>query len=214
MCLPFLFLYLCVLLCLYLPLVQVGTQSGHVGLIPAWSTPPTPILLLTHTPCSTDTNISCIYLHKNTNTYHKAYISLPPPKNTHPVQCGLVCMCGWVMKKCVAIHCSWLPNQPDRPPFLFWHAIHCIVGPHKCAIHSMCIVEVYSMYSMFTNIFAYMQCILNMLHDWLECSDKSWQLRHTTNQPCHQIHTDLLHWKQRQSRNSSAQIGLHMHCWY
>ena len=88
MCLPFLFLYLCVLLSLYLPLVQVGTQSGHVGLIPAWSTPPTPILLLTHAQCSTDTNISCIYLHKNTNTYHKAYISLPPPKNTHPVQCG------------------------------------------------------------------------------------------------------------------------------
>ena len=48
-----------------------------------------------------------------------------------------------------------------------------------------------------------------MLYDWLECSDKSWQLRHTTNQPCHQIHTDALHWKQRQSRNSSAQIGLH-----
>ena len=116
-----------------------------------------------------------------------------------------VWMCGWVMKNCVAIYCSWLPNQPDRPPFLFWHAIHCIVGPHKCAIHSMCILAVYSMFAMFTN----MQCNLHMLHDWLECSDKSWQLRHTTNQPCHQIHTDALHWKQRQSRNSSAQIGLH-----
>ena len=98
MCLPFLFLYLCVLLCLCLPLVQVGTQSGHVGLIPAWSTPPTPILLLTHAQCSTDTNISCIYLHKNTNTYHKAYKSLPSPKNTHPVQCGLVCMCECVVE--------------------------------------------------------------------------------------------------------------------
>ena len=154
-----------------------------------------------------------LYLFTQKYKYISQGIHKCTPTNKHilsPVWLSMyVWLCGWVMKKCVAIHCSWLPNQPDRPPFLFWHAIHCIVGPHKCAIHSMCIVEVYSMYSMFTNIFAYMQCILNMLHDWLECSDKSWQLRHTTNQPCHQIHTDLLHWKQRQSRNSSAQIGLH-----
>ena len=150
-----------------------------------------------------------LYLFTKKYVYKSQVIRKSTPTNKHilsPVWLYMyVWMCGWVMKNCVAIYCSWLPNQPDRPPFLFWHAIHCIVGPHKCAIHSMCILAVYSIFTMFTN----MQCNLHMLHDWLECSDKSWQLRHTTNQPCHQIHTDLLHWKQRQSRNSSAQIGLH-----
>ena len=82
MCLPLLFLYLCVLLCLYLPLVQVGTQSGHVGLIPAWSTPPTPILLLTHAQCSTDTNIYCIYLQKK-YVYKSQVIQKSTPTNKH-----------------------------------------------------------------------------------------------------------------------------------
>ena len=73
---------------MYLGLVQVGTQSGHVGLILARPTPPTPILLPARMQCHEIHNVEiqmqlqcneihfeiqlqCTEIHHNTNTITK-----------------------------------------------------------------------------------------------------------------------------------------------